>query len=74
MPAFGVGLIAIALWNTTDESFCSSWCGNLTAPVFQVLYGMFGHWGPRGFLIAVGLAVVLGTLLLWTDDRFKRQR
>lgn len=67
VPAFGFALIAIAVWNTTDEAFCSSWCGNLTAPIFANLYSTFGHWGPRAFLIAIGLVFVLGTL-------FKRSR
>jgi hypothetical protein len=38
----------------TDEGFCSSWCGNLTGPIFAFLYATFGHLVPRGFLIFIG--------------------
>jgi len=59
VPLFGVFLIGIAFWNVTDEAFCSSSCGNLTAPIFSFLYATFGHWGPRGFLGLVGVAIVI---------------
>ena len=62
-PAFGIALIGLAFWNITDEAFCSSWCGNLTAPIFSFLYVTFGHWGPRGFLILVGAAIVAASFV-----------
>ena len=74
IAAFGLGLIAIALWNTTDEAFCSSWCGNLTAPIFQLLYSVFGHWGPRGFLVATGVIFITATLFFRAYDNFNRRR
>jgi hypothetical protein len=57
----GFGLIAYALWDLSDRSFCESLCGNLLAPLLEFLYLQFGHWGPRLLLISLGLLAVLHT-------------
>ena len=60
----GAFVVVIAFWNPFDPAYCSSGCGMASRTIFNFLYWLFGHWGPRTFLIIVGaVLIVLG----WRD-------
>lgn len=60
--ALGASCLLFAFWDVSDETFGASSGGALGA-ASAGLFHLFGHWGPRGALIAFGLLNV--ALSLW---------
>lgn len=60
---FGASCLLFALWDLSDEAFGASRVGALGA-ASAGLFHLFGHWGPRVTLIAIGLVFVASSFRL----------
>jgi hypothetical protein len=75
MLAFGAWFVLLALWDLSDQSFGSSlkWASLFVGPVVDhvsgSLFDTFGHWGPRGILIVIGILLVATSFPLVAGEK-----
>ena len=60
---YGASCLLFALWDLSDEAFGATRGGALGA-ASAGLFHLFGHWGPRVTLIAIGLVFVASSFRL----------
>ncbi len=53
--SLGLLMAAVMLYTFIDPEFCKTGCGNLTEPVFTLLYSTAGPWGPRILLVLAAI-------------------